>query len=553
MSTSNLPPTARGYASAALDRLAGWLLALPPERSAYTFRPLEIALPDGVALAADLYWPTGLAKPLGLILMQSCYGRAAPFSVFVRVLAARGYAVLFVSSRGTFGSGGDFDPGRSEQDDGQAIVTWMRRQSWYPGRFATVGASYSGYAQWALLDDPPEDCIASAILAAPHDYWRHHWGTGSFRLDRITWSDLIVRQEDGAFSKLRSAVFGGHKDVNKALRGVPVERQVKEHFGNGAPWLTKAMRAPHSSDAHWAPTRHHGALEKVTAPILLVGGWYDPFATQTLDQYARLRERGCQVSLTVGSWTHMQASGLKCMPDMLSFLDEHVARTADSAGRRGHTARIHISGAGEWREMPAWPPATTPYMLYSHTGKSLATDLPLADAAPSSFTYDPTEPTPTIGGPQLSSGGRVDDSAFGSRSDVLVFTSNAVENNIEVLGKPVVQLSHSSDIPFVDLWIRLSEVDTAGVSHNICEAFQALDPERDPTAPVQLALQDCAHVFRRGTRIRLVVGGGSFPLFARNLGAEGNRTVAGEMRPAKHTIEHANGSTNLVLPVRPSE
>ncbi|PNY23389.1 Uncharacterized protein TCAP_06664 [Tolypocladium capitatum] len=548
------PPILRSYASAALDRLAGWFFALPPERSAYTLRPLTIPLPDGVSLAADLYWPDGaLPQPLGLVLVQGCYGRAAPFSFTVRVLAARGYAVLFVSTRGTFGSGGGLDPGRSEKADAQEVVRWMRQQSWYPGQFATAGASYLSYTQWALLHDPPEDCIASAIIAGPHDYARHHWGTGSFRMDRITWSDALVRQEDAAATRLYSAVsqaIFGASDIDNVLMGLPVAERVKEHFGDEAPWLPKAMSAPDVCDPYWAPTRHQMALDKATAPILLVSGWYDPFAAQTLEQYVRLRERGCSAALTVGPWTHVQAAGLKCMPDMIRFLDEHVARTAaDGEMHRGRAARIFVTGAEEWREMSAWPPATTSHELYLHGDKSLTTERPPVDAAPSSFTYDPADPTPTIGGVQLSNGGRVDDSIYASRTDLLVFTGSLVEEEIEVLGKPAIRLAHSSDIPFVDLWIRLSEVNTAGVSHNICDAFQALDPERDPSAPVQLTLQDCAHVFRRGTRIRLIIAGGSFPLFARNLGTEGNRTVGSEMRAARHTIQHMAGSTKLVLPV----
>ncbi|POR35980.1 Uncharacterized protein TPAR_03790 [Tolypocladium paradoxum] len=435
----------------------------------------------------------------------------------------------------------------------------MRRQSWYPGRFATAGASYLGYTQWALLDDPPEDCVACAILAAPHDHARHNWGTGAFRMDRITWSDAVVRKQDpaaggGLLSALSRRLFGPKEDpVDAVLTGLPVADRVREYFGDAAPWLPTAMRTPDVDDAHWAPVRHDAALDRATAPVLLVGGWYDPFASQTLEQYARLHARGCSVALTVGPWTHLQASVLKSMPDVVRFLDEHVARTAapdgDKTLHRGRAARIYVTGADEWREMPAWPPATAPRELYLHGDKSLRSEPPPADAAPSSFTYDPAEPTPTMGGGQLAGGGRVDDSAYASRTDLLVFTGGPIDDDVQVLGKPVVQLAHSSDTPFVDLWIRLSEVDSAGVSHNVCEAFQALDPQRDPSAPVRLALQDCAHVFRRGTRIRLIVAGGSFPLYARNLGTEGNRTAGSEMRPATHTILHAAASTKLLLPV----
>ena len=54
-------------------------------------------------------------------------------------------------------------------------------------------------------------------------------------------------------------------------------------------------------------------------PVLLTSGWYDPFNYQTMAQYARLRERGCDsVRLVVGPWAHIAASGLRCMPDSLA-------------------------------------------------------------------------------------------------------------------------------------------------------------------------------------------------------------------------------------------
>ena len=71
--------------------------------------------------------------------------------------AAYGYHVVLQSTRGGFGSGGQFDPGRHEVDDGADTVAWLRPQPWFDGRFATVGSSYMGFTQWALLVDPPPD------------------------------------------------------------------------------------------------------------------------------------------------------------------------------------------------------------------------------------------------------------------------------------------------------------------------------------------------------------------------------------------------------------
>ncbi|OIW22687.1 CocE/NonD hydrolase [Coniochaeta ligniaria NRRL 30616] len=541
-------PQDRSLWAAMADRLAGWYLGLSAETCSYTSQAVRIPMRDGVELAADLYQPvvTGTARPSGLLLVQSCYGRGEAMAIFnARLYAARGYQVLFVSSRGTFGSGGQFDPGRNEQTDGQDVVVWMREQPWYPGSFATAGASYLGYSQWALLHDPPEDCVAAVISAGMHDLGRQSWGSGSLMLQRIVWSDLIAHQEDpgiGFLARMWAMVTTTEtRRLRPVLEGLPLIDHVQAHFAGRAPWIEDVMTRPDLSDPYWAPTQHGAALERVKIPTLLVNGWYDLFSrqSQTFDEYRRLKERGCPVGLTVGPWDHVEASGLKTLPDIMGFLDSHVARNKAQDPFR---ARIFVTGAQEWREMDSWPPATVPFVTYLHGDGTLGSAGMPADVASSSFTYDPADPTPTV------EPGKDDKGVLAGRSDVLVYTSGPLKSDMEVMGQPVVQLAHSSDIPFVDLVVRLSELDPAtGVSRSITEKFQALDPTRDST-PLRLTLSDCAHRFQKGRCIRLTVAGGSFPLYARNLGTEGNRVLGATTRPSCHTISYSAGLSYLTLP-----
>jgi putative CocE/NonD family hydrolase len=543
------PPQERSFWAAITDRLAGWYLGLSAESCSYTAQAVRIPMKDGIELASDFYQPiiTGASRQSGLLLVQTCYGRGDAMAIFnARVYAARGYQVLFVSSRGTFGSGGQFDPGRNEQSDSQDIVRWMRAQSWYPGRFATAGASYLGYSQWALLHDPPEDCIAAVIPAGLHDLGRQSWGSGSLMLQRIVWSDLIARQEDpsvGFWARIwaLATTTDRPRGLQQVLDGLPLLDSVKAHVGGRAPWIEDMMTRSDLNDPYWAPTQHGTALERVKIPVLLINGWLDLFSrqSQTFDEYRRLKERGCPVGLTVGPWGHVETSGVKTLPYIMNFLDSNVAR---NKAEDPFIARIFVTGVQEWREMESWPPKTVPFKTYLHGDGSLGTTGLPADVASSTFTYDPTDPTPTV------EPGKDDSVVFGDRTDVLVYTSDALESDMEVLGQPVVQLAHSSDIPFVDLVVRLSELDpTTGESRSITEKFQALDPDRDST-PIRLTLSDCAHRFQKGSRIRLTVAGGSFPLYARNLGTEGNRVLGATTRPARHTISYSAGLSYLTLP-----
>lgn len=545
----------RNYAGATLDYLGARYVGVGPEACSYTTEAVQIPMRDGVRLAADFYSPElpNKQSPAGLIMIQCCYGRGAGISfINARVFAARGYQALFVSTRGTHGSEGIFDPGSNEEYDSQDIVSWMRQQPWYPGSFATLGASYLGYSQWALLHDPPEDCIAAVIPVAPHDQAWHTWGTGSFRLDRAAWSDLMSKRdkEQGSFlsnlANIPGLSFLRSAKLERAVADLPLEKSLKRYFGDRAPWLFEYLKHPNVDDEYWATRRHHIALERANIPILLVSGWYDTFTTQTLHQYTQLRERGVNVNLIVGPWTHVQGSGLYSMPEIMDFLAEHVAKT----GKYNRSqARIYITGPGEWRSLPSWPPSTQPHALYLQEGSGLGFGLPAQAARPLSFIFDPLNPTPSIGGNQMSAGGRLNDSAYADRSDVLTFTSEALTEDLEILGSPFIHLMHESNPPFADLFVRLSEVDLEDVSHNITEVYRALDPARDTTQPLKLDLQDCAHRFRAGTRVRIIIAGGSFPMYARNLGTAEDRVRSGKTAPQRHTVSIAGGVSQLVLPI----
>jgi putative CocE/NonD family hydrolase len=555
------PPVKRSFAGAALDYLGARYVGAGPETCSYTTQAIQIPMRDGIELAADFYEPElphgERETPTGLILIQCCYGRGAGISFLnARVFAARGFQALFVSTRGTYGSGGVFDPGSNEQSDSQDIVAWMRQQPWYHGSFATLGPSYLGYSQWALLHDPPTDCVAAVIPVAPHDQAWHAWGTGSFRLDRASWSDMMSKRDDEKSSFLsRLANIPGlsflrSPELERAVGGLPLEDSLQRYFGDRAPWLFEYLQHPDVDDVYWTSRRHHVALERAKIPILLISGWYDTFTTQTIHQFKYLHERGVNVSLIVGPWTHVQGSGLYSVPDKLDFLGEHLTKD----GKYKHPpARIFVTGSEQWRSMPTWPPPTESKTLYLQENNSLGFKPPVPDASPASFIFDPLAPTPSIGGNQMSAGGRVDDSAYADRSDVLVFTSEPLSEDLEVLGAPSVHLIHESDPPFADLFVRISEVDAYGVSHNITQLYRALEPSRDTSQPLILELQDCAHRFRVGTRVRLIVAGGSFPMYARSLGTVEDRVRSDKTVAQKHTVTISGGVSQLILPANSAD
>ena len=102
------------------------------------------------------------------------------------------------STRGTFGSGGQFRPFMTEQEDGLATVAWLRDQSWCDGQVSMTGASYLGHAQWAVAPyvDPPLRSVSLNITAAKMtDSFYKHGAPGL--QNALGWTGLIGNQERG--------------------------------------------------------------------------------------------------------------------------------------------------------------------------------------------------------------------------------------------------------------------------------------------------------------------------------------------------------------------
>ncbi|WP_236147485.1 CocE/NonD family hydrolase [Mycolicibacterium sp. CH28] len=530
------------------DRAVARALRLPPPTTEYrVHRGVRIPMRDGVLLRATHYAPV-TDTPLGTIVVRGPYGRSVPFSViYAQLYAARGYHVLLQSVRGTFGSGGNFVPMVHEADDAADTVVWLREQRWFTGTFATIGLSYLGFTQWALLSDPPPELAAAVITVGPHDFYASSWGTGSFSLnDFLGWADMVGHQERPALRRLAFQLGSGRR-LERGTGGLPLGRAGRELLGDASPWYESWIEHAEADDPFWEPMRMTAALERCSVPVLLLSGWQDLFLDQTLLQYRQLRDRGVDVAMMIGPWTHSQmvtkAGGIAAA-ETLTWLGAHLAATPTPA-RRGRV-RVYVAHHG-WLDLPDWPPATGEGVLYLQPAGRLAATPPPLDAAPSTFRYDPADPTPTVGGRLLAQrSGYCDDSALATRPDVLSFTSGPLDADLFVFGNPVIELAHESDLTHFDVFVRISELDSRGRSRNVSDGFQRFSMS---SSPLRIELDAIAHRFRAGSRIRVLVAGGSHPRYARNLGTGEPAVSAARMVPSTHTVHHGEGgASRLILP-----
>jgi hypothetical protein len=535
-----------------IDRLAARRLGLSERSGRYrVLKNIPVPTRDGFQLATDHYAPES-DDPAGTILVRTPYGRGFPGSLaYGRIFALAGYHVVIQSVRGTFGSTDDFQPFVREADDAQDAVSWIREQPWFDGHLGTAGGSYLGLTQWALLTDPPEELRASVIVVGPHDLSQAMYGSGAFALSNfLGWSDATAGLD--SFGNLRRFVRMLTTDRRTApgLYGLPLVDAAESVLKGSAPWFRQWLLHTDPTDPFWAPHSYGDAFARTHVPTLLVGGWQDAFLEQTLEQYSLLREREVDVALTVGPWTHMDTARKateQITRESLDWLDEHVA--GRSHRNRPSPVRIFITGADEWRDLPHWPPRALENYYYHLDDDGRLSEL--ATSGASTFTYDPANPTPALGGRILSlrNAGVVDNRELEARADVLTFTSPPLQHDLEIVGRPAVELLLSVDNPHADIFVRVTDVDVRGRSRNIADGFVRLDSDvpAGHEQHVTVLLDGCAHRLVTGHRLRLQVSGGAHPRFARNLGTDEPLATGQRLVPSVHVVHHAE--SRVALPV----
>jgi uncharacterized protein len=539
------------------SRLVGRLVRLPPpETTAVEVdHDLAVTMPDGAVLLADRYAPRGAGRP-PLVLVRSPYGRRGLFGLlYGRLFAERGFQVLIQSCRGTFGSGGRFDPFGNERDDGLATLEWLRRQPWYPGAFGTVGPSYLGLVQWAIARDAGDDLKALALQVTASEFRGQTYAGGSYSLESaLSWSHLTVNQEK-RLDRLRR-LLGSTRRLRPLYRRLPLRDLDRLATGSEIPYYQEWLAHDQPGDAYWTARGYDAGLAEVTAPVNLLGGWYDIFLPWQLQDYARLRAAGRRPYLTIGPWSHGD-SGLLAAALRESFTWLRANLLGERDGLREQPVRVFVTGAGPgaWRDLPDWPPPSKPQRWHLRPEGGLATGEPVA-SAPDSYTYDPADPTPALSGPILFGKARpTDNRELEARPDVLTYTGAPLEGDLEVLGGVTVELYARSSREHTDFFARLCDVEPSGRSLNVCDALLRLAPGQpaarpDGTILARIELWHTAHRFRRGHRIRLQVSSGAHPRFARNLGGGEPLATGTKLLSADQLVYHdPDHPSAVILPV----
>ena len=233
------------------------------------------------------------------------------------------------------------------------------------------------------------------------------------------------------------------------------------------------------------------------------------------------------------------------------------------------------AGGGFWISADEFPlPGSVESRFYLRSGgraNSIAGDGLLASAGPEgpadAYVYDPREPVPTVGGNMccrndMLASGAFDQRAVERRGDVLVYTSEPLEEDLTVIGPVRVELWAASSAPDTDFTAKLVDVHLDGYAHNVSEGiirarFRNSDYRESWLTPgavhdYTIDLGYTATVFRRGHRIRLEISSSNFPHFDRNPNTATAFGEGAELKTAAQRVLHDDlHPSHLVLQVAP--
>ena len=509
-------------------------------------RDLAAKMADGVILLADRWVAAsraGTSAPPPVVLLRSPYGRRQVGFVG-RLFAERGYQAVIQSTRGTFGSGGDFEPFRHEEEDGAATLAWLAHQPWFGGSAFLFGPSYLGLTQWAVAADPPPwlKAMAPAVTAA---FFRDAvtYPGEAFALEtNLTWVNQVETQELPR-RRVFLSMLAHRRKVAPGFTTLPLAEADRRVVGRRVGFFQDWLLHDRPGDPWWHPVDFRAGRDHAP-PATFLAGWYDIFLPRQIEDFVAMRAAGREARITIGPWTHASPAGMgTSVREALRWFDAHGGATAPSRGAKAGV-RLFVMGGRRWVNVDDWPPPAEGqrWHLQPHGGLALG---PPPESGPDRFRFDPSDPTPSVGGASLEgrSAGRRDQRRREARRDVLTYTSEPMAEELTVAGPLTVDVWFRSSLEHADVSVRLCVVSARGRSHNLSDGYRRLrpgdvSPGPDGTLHVQIEMWPTAVTFRPGERIRLQVASAAHPLYARNLGTGDPIATGTKMRAADQEVFH---------------
>ncbi len=527
-------------------------------------RNVAATMRDGTTLYADVYRPSH-DRSVPVLLMRSPYDKRPATAHFGNAhpvwYAARGYQVVVQDVRGRAASEGEFYPYLDEQADGYDSVEWAATMGGGDGQVGMWGFSYNGATQLlAAVERPPglRTIVPGFTASQYYEGWTYNGGafavaflcywanllamdTASRAGDQDEWNKLV-----GAFAALPGGFWHLPMTQYPAL------------LGSYAPYFFDWVQ--HCTyDDYWRRWSIDEDYSRIDVPALHVGGWYDVFLTGTVKNFVGLRaEAGDAMArasqkLVLGPWTHMPWTPQGVFEGdapVTNDIDEwhidwydQILKGVDT-GVLDSPVTVHLFNGG-WRHYEDWPPPEAEAVdWYLHSGgranskfgDGILSRLVPSREPPDVFVYDPAVPTVSLGGHSccfdaITPMGPADQHRTEVSRMVLVYTSDPLPGDVELVGDVTVTLHAATTARDTDWTARLCVVDRAGVSTNLQEGILRARYRNSLSVPEPI-VPDRVHEYTidlgpvgafvtAGSCLRLQVSSSDFPQWDRNLNTGG--------------------------------
>jgi len=569
---------------------------------------------DGVTLRADIYHPAADGN-YPVLLTRTPYNKdgTAPFA---RRAVARGFMVVAQDVRGRFASEGEWYPFQHEIEDGYDAVEWAAALPHSNGKVGMFSGSYVGATQMlAAISHPPHLAGICPIVTASnyHENWTYQGGAFEQWFNE-SWSASLAQDTfNRKIAEAKNALVGS---TVLPLSQFPIFNVKLAPDGAGlthtlAPYFQDWLDHP-TYDSYWKQWSIEENYDKIQIPALTITAWYDIFQGGSLRNFTGLRahagneaaRKGQQLVVTIGGHSgwgrkigEVDFGPGAPFDENAITLDwyDYLFLGKQNQFANGKPVKIFVMGENKWRDEEAWPLERAKESRYfltangkantasgnglltqsdsfplspgTRTAHGMAITYPIPAEVPDTFTYDPANPVPTVGGPlccdavHLPAGPR-DQKEVESREDVLVYSTPPLERDLEVTGPVTLDLYAKSSVVDTDFTAKLVDVWPNGFAQNLTEgilraSYRESTTEAKPIIPgkvykYKIDLWSTSNVFLKGHLIRLEISSSNFPRFDRNLNTSKSASTSAVFVKATNTILHDSAHPSaLILPIVP--
>ncbi len=585
-------------------------------------RQVMVPMRDGVRLSTDIYLPKSRAKgeKFPVIFWRTPYnynplkGTRLKFALDA---VAHGYAFVIQNERGKFYSEGTWEILGRPRTDGYDALTWIAKQPWSNGHVGTIGCSSSAEWQLALaaMNHPAHKAMvpmsAGAGIGRVGPYWEQgNWYRGGvFQMLFAPWlyqnqntlrpmfpADLKREDRARLATWFDLAPRMPKVDWKQAIRHLPLQDIIRNVNGPVGTYEEFITRTP--ADPAWFKGGLYHDNEDWGVPALWFNAWYDVSMGPNVALFNHIRAHASDEEarrhqyMIIAPVLHCaffrtknpQVTGSRNMGDarfdyeglIWDWFDYWLKGERNGLLKRLPHVRYYAMGENRWKTAEIWPPKGAKEVVWYLDGDGPANSLfghgrlsrqVPGKPVPDRFTYDPTNPVPSLGGGVCctggaQAGGAEDQRPVESRQDVLVYTSPPFDEPVEVTGPITVTLYVSSDAPDTDFTAKIVDVEPDGTAWNLDETImraryrEGYDRQvfMKPGEIYEITMTPMvtSNVFLPGHRLRIEISSSNFPRFARNLNTGGRNYDEAKPRIAHNVVwrggPHASHVRLTVVP-----